>query len=58
MAIGELLARKVFQLDMQFNAALMPLSTLFGAILVLAVGWAMARPLLATPALAALRRSA
>jgi putative ABC transport system permease protein len=58
MAIGEVLARNVFQLEIHFHSVLMPLSVLFGATLALAIGWAAARPLLEMPALAALRRSA
>ena len=56
--LGQLLARKVFQLDMPLNLWLFPLATAVGATLAIAIGWLAVRQLLATPPLLALRAGA
>jgi putative ABC transport system permease protein len=58
MLVGELLAHKVFNLEFHPDPVQLPLAALAGALLVLAAGWAAARPLLRMPPLAALRRAA
>ena len=56
--LGQLLAHKVFQLDMPLNLWLFPLATAVGATLAIAIGWLAVRQLLATPPLLALRTGA
>jgi putative ABC transport system permease protein len=57
MAIGEALARNVFELDLRANPYQVPLAMIGGAGLSLLVGWLAVRPLLRIPAVAALRRA-
>ena len=55
MALGQVIARRVFDLDLPLNFFLPALSTLAGALLAVAVGWFAVRRLLEAPPLLALR---
>ncbi|SRR6266581_5822383 len=54
-AVGEVLAQRVFHLDIAVDAWLLPLAALAGAVLVTAAGWVVARRLLEVTPLQALR---
>jgi len=56
--VGSLLARNVFQLDLQPGLWLFPLAISFGVLLSVGIGWLAVRRLLATPPLLALRAGA
>lgn len=58
MVLGQLVARRVFDLDLPVNLLLPPMSALGGALLAAAVGWLAVRRLLDTPPLLALRAGA
>lgn len=53
--IGQLLAEKVFQLELAFNLLLLPGAMLGGSVLSVLIGWLGMRRLLKTPPLLALR---
>ena len=57
-ALGQVLARKVFQLDMPLDLWLFPLASLAGAAASIGIGWLAVRQLLKTPPLLALRAGA
>ena len=56
--VGSLLARNVFQLDLQPGLWLFPQAISFGVLLSVGIGWLAVRRLLATPPLLALRAGA
>jgi putative ABC transport system permease protein len=56
--LGQVLARKVFQLDMPLDLWLFPMASLVGAAAAVAIGWLAVRQLLKTPPLLALRAGA
>ncbi len=58
VALGYLLARQVFQLELPPNFWLLPLATAGGALLSVSIGWLAVRQLLGTPPLLALRAGA
>jgi putative ABC transport system permease protein len=58
MALGQLIARRVFELDLPINLLLPPLAALGGALLAAGIGWLAVRKLLDTPPLLALRAGA
>jgi len=58
MALGQLIARRVFELDLPINLFLPLLAALGGALLAAGIGWLAVRKLLATPPLLALRAGA
>ena len=57
-ALGQVLARQVFQLDMPLDLWLFPLASLAGGAASVAIGWLAVRQLLQTPPLLALRAGA
>ena len=56
--LGQVLAQKVFQLDMPVDWGLFPMAVVLGALLAVIVGWVAVRRLLSTPPLLALRAGA
>lgn len=58
MALGQVVARRVFELDLPLNLLLPFFSALAGAALTAAVGWLAVRRLLDTPPLSSLRAAA